>query len=256
MAVLITVEAVAIALLAVLVAGLLRSHAEILRALHDAGIDTDHQDASVSPSPVRSPVVANRANGARAADVVGVTPDDESVVIGVVGAQHDTALAFLSSGCITCAGFWSAFAERGAHALPGAGRAVIVTQDESEESGSKIRDLAPRGVPVVMSSQAWADYGVPGAPYFVHVDGASGRVTGEGTASGWDQLTSLLGQAAADGACWARTGRRAPTRNARRGPIATCWPRATSPATPASIPSRARPRAVRATHCRRRSSRS
>jgi hypothetical protein len=198
MAVLITVEAVAIALLAVLVVGLLRSHAEILRALHDAGIDTGHRDAAASPSPVRSPVTANRANGTRAADVVGVTPDDESVVIGVVGAQNDTALAFLSSGCITCAGFWSAFAERGALALPGA-RAVIVTKDESEESGSKIRDLAPRGVPVVMSSQAWADYGVPGAPYFVYVDGASGQVTGEGTASGWDQLASLLRQAADDG---------------------------------------------------------
>jgi hypothetical protein len=198
MAVLITVEAVAIALLAVLVAGLLRSHAEILRALHDAGIDTGHEQDSTSHSTPRSPVVAQRAGGAQGADVVGVTPDDESIVIGVVGAQHDTALAFLSTGCLTCAGFWSAFAERGAHALPGA-RSVIVTKGASEESGSKVRELAPRGVPVIMSSQAWADYGVPGAPYFVYVDGASGRVTGEGTASGWDQLASLLRQAADDG---------------------------------------------------------
>ena len=207
MAVLIAVEAVAIALLAVLVAGLLRSHAEILRALHDAGIETGHEEASASRSPVRSPVMANRTNGAHAADVVGVTPDDESVVIGVVGAQHDTALVFLSTGCITCAGFWSAFAERGAYALPGA-RAVIVTKDPSEESGSRVLDLAPRGVPVVMSSQAWADYGVPGAPYFVYVDGDSGQVTGEGTASGWDQLASLLRQAADDGVLGAKRAAR------------------------------------------------
>jgi hypothetical protein len=195
MAVLITVEAVAIALLAILVAGLLRSHAEILRALHDAGIDTGHD---FTPAR-RSPVAAHRADGTAGVDVVGVTPDDESIVIGVVGAQHDTVLAFLSTGCITCAGFWSAFVERGARVLPSA-RAVIVTKDASEESLSKVRELAPRGVPVVLSTQAWVDYGVPGAPYFVHIDGGSGRVTGEGTASGWDQLASLLRQAGDDGA--------------------------------------------------------
>jgi hypothetical protein len=37
--VLVVVEAVAIALLALLVAGLLRSHAEILRSLHELGVD-------------------------------------------------------------------------------------------------------------------------------------------------------------------------------------------------------------------------
>ena len=195
MAVLITAEAVAIALLAVLVAGLLRSHAEILRALRDAGITTGHE-----PESVRSPVPARRPSGSSAQDVVGVTPDDESVVIGVVGAQHDTVLAFLTTGCITCAGFWRAFAEHGVESLPGAGRVVIVTRDASEESESKVRELAPRRVPVVMSSRAWSEYGVPGAPYFVQVDGASGRIAGEGTASQWEQLTSLLGQVAADAA--------------------------------------------------------
>jgi hypothetical protein len=195
---LITVEAVAIALLGVLVAGLLRSHAEILRALRDAGIATGHE-----PDSPRTPVPAHRPSGASGSDIVGVTPEGESAAIGVVGAQHDTVLAFLTTGCITCAGFWRAFADRGADALggaDGAGRVVIVTRDASEESESKVRELAPRRVPVVMSSGAWADYGVPGAPYFVQVHGASGRITGEGTASGWEQLMSLLGQAAADGA--------------------------------------------------------
>ena len=203
MAVLITVEAVAIALLAVLVAGLLRSHAEILRALRDAGIATGHESESR-----RAPVPARRPSGSSAQDVVGVTPDEESVVIGVVGAQHNTVLAFLTTGCITCGGFWRAFAERGADALPGAGRVVIVTRDASEESESKVRELAPRRVPVVMSSRAWAEYGVPGAPYFVQVDGESGRIAGEGTASQWEQLTSLLGQAAADGATGRESGAR------------------------------------------------
>jgi hypothetical protein len=193
MAVLITVEAVAIALLGVLVAGLLRSHAEILRALRDAGIATGH-DAG----PVRAPVPVHRASGSPAADVVGMTPDGEAVALGVVGASHDTVLAFLTTGCITCAGFWRAFGEYGLDALGSSGRVVIVTRDASEESESKVRELAPRRVPVVMSSRAWSDYGVPGAPYFIQVQGTSGRVVGEGTASGWEQLTSLLGQATAD----------------------------------------------------------
>jgi hypothetical protein len=41
MAVLVTLFGVVLALMAVLVAGLLRSHAEILRALHDLGVDRD-----------------------------------------------------------------------------------------------------------------------------------------------------------------------------------------------------------------------
>jgi hypothetical protein len=211
MAVLITVEAVAIVLLGILVAGLLRSHADILRALRDAGIDTGHG----SEPARRRPVVANRAPGAQAADVVGVGPDDESAVIGVAGAQHDTVLAFLTTGCITCAGFWHAFADRGPAALLGGARTVIVTRDPSEESDSKVRELAPRQVPVVMSTQAWADYGVPGAPYFVHVEGVSGRILGEGTAARWDQLVSLLGQATSDGSDRARRWENDDAREAR-----------------------------------------
>ena len=38
------IEAVVIGLLCVLVVGLLRSHAEILRALHDLGVDLDRKD--------------------------------------------------------------------------------------------------------------------------------------------------------------------------------------------------------------------
>ena len=41
MLVLVVIEAVVLAFLALLVAGLLRSHAEILRALHDMGVGRD-----------------------------------------------------------------------------------------------------------------------------------------------------------------------------------------------------------------------
>ncbi|MGH9053093.1 MAG: hypothetical protein ACRDWX_08800, partial [Acidimicrobiia bacterium] len=42
------------------------------------------------------------------------------------------------------------------------------------------------------------DYQVPVSPYFILVDGPSGRVVGEGAAATWPQVASLLGQAMAD----------------------------------------------------------
>jgi len=50
-------------------------------------------------------------------------------------------------------------------------------------------------VTVVMSSHAYEEYGVPGAPYFVLVDGS---VRGEGVATTWAALQSLLADALAD----------------------------------------------------------
>ena len=49
-----------------------------------------------------------------------------------------------------------------------------------------------------MSSAAWADYEVPGSPYFVFVDGPTGRVRGEGTGATWKQVANLLAQATGD----------------------------------------------------------
>ena len=49
-----------------------------------------------------------------------------------------------------------------------------------------------------MSSDAWQDYRVPGAPYFVLVDGATGRIAGEGSAQTWHQVASLMGSAGGD----------------------------------------------------------
>ena len=46
-----------------------------------------------------------------------------------------------------------------------------------------------------MSSEAYEAYDVPGAPYFVLVDGS---VRGEGVATTWDALESLLTDAIAD----------------------------------------------------------
>lgn len=195
-------EGVAVLLLAVLVAGLLRSHAEILRALHDLGASLDPDAAPGGPQPVelalRPDVVQPRAAATPAADVVGVALDGDSVGLGVVGAPHQTLLAFLSSGCATCGTFWAAFAEA-AFAAPGGARAVIVVKDAAEESLAGLRELAPPAVPVVLSSRAWSDYAVPASPYFVLVDGPAGRVVGEGSATRWPQVADLIRQAGAAG---------------------------------------------------------
>ncbi len=197
MTVLVIAEGVAILLLGLLVAGLLRSHAEILRKLHELGASVE-DGASPAPEMNFSPnVVGPRESSTPGHDISGSTPDDDAVGIRVSGAPHRTLVAFLSSGCLTCAGFWEAFSLDLTDQL-GNTRLVIVTKDSNEESPSRIQKLAPKNHPVVMTSGAWADYQVPGSPYFVLVDGPSNHVVGEGSASTWEQLHNLMGEALTD----------------------------------------------------------
>jgi hypothetical protein len=218
--VLVVLEGVVILVLAVLVVGLLRSHAEILRRLHELGAGVyDDEDDSVgtrtapagdgvtSPVELRdNPVIRTRegvpeprADATPAYDVVGTTPDGRTKSVGIIDTPHTTLLAFLSSGCGTCADFWRAFAAGEADALPGFDtRLVVVTKGADEESVSAVASLADRRFTTVMSTQAFADYGVPVAPYFILVDGSSSRVVGEGAAASWSQVAHLLEQAAAD----------------------------------------------------------
>ncbi len=55
-----------------------------------------------------------------------------------------------------------------------------------------MRSLAPPAIPTVMSSEAWDDFGVPVAPYFILVDGPTGSVVGEGAATSWPHVRELL----------------------------------------------------------------
>lgn len=186
---LVVIEAVVIALLGVLVAGLLRSHAEILRRLHALGVGLDDE----LPTTTGTTMLPNPALSADAVDVSGVTLDDEAAVVGVVGTSQDTLLAFLSSGCATCERLF-----REEPTLPAHTRLVLVAKGPDEESVSALRSLVRPGQSVVMSSQAWLDYRVPHSPYFVLVDGPRGRVRGEGAASSWRQVSGLITQALAD----------------------------------------------------------
>ncbi len=203
MAQVLVIQTVAIVLLGLLVVGLLRSHAEILRKLHELGAGLDPDAAPGVTSAVPAPVRRGAATGF---DLAGTTPADESVRIGVVGARQSTVLAFLSSGCLTCGGFWDTFGAGDRLAVPGGARLVIVTKGPESESESRVRELSPSAFPVVMSTAAWLDYKVPHTPYFVYVDGPTGRIIGEGSAQTWQQVVSLWSQALADDAARAGGG--------------------------------------------------
>lgn len=184
LAALVGAETVLLVLLTVVVIALLRSHAEILRRLGD-GSDAG-QDA---PEELIAPLSSGDA-GRAAFDVAGVTPHGDAVKLAVGAGKPPTLLAFLSSGCQVCQGFWGALG-RGAQAPAGA-RMIVVTKDSSHERLVRVRELASAAVPVVMSTAAWEDYAVPAAPYFIFFDGRSDTATGEGTADGWAGLHSLL----------------------------------------------------------------
>jgi hypothetical protein len=193
MVAIVSVETLLLVLLLLLVAGLLRSHAEILRRLGPPGAETE--------SVIAPPAEFRRAVEGPAPALSGPTPGGDMVTLDFAGgAAAPTLLAFLTSGCSTCAGFWETLGDR---RLPPEVQIVIVTHGPDRERPARLRSLAPPGMPVVMSSAAWEHYQVPGAPYFVLVDGA---VQGEGVATTWPALASLVGDAIED------------RREARRGP--------------------------------------
>ena len=148
MTALVIVEAVVIAILTVLVAGLLRSHADILRALHSLGIDEDELRGARADEPTfhtREGVSTPRSTvgDPDAHDIVGVTPGGGTARAAVVATRHTTLLAFLSSGCLTCRDFWDAFG--GELDLPGTDTAlVVVTQGPEAESASAVQRCSSR----------------------------------------------------------------------------------------------------------------
>jgi hypothetical protein len=127
-----------------------------------------------------------------------VTPRGDALAITVAGGGDLTLLAFLSSGCATCNGFWQAFRRPDQLGLPTGTRLVVVTKGPDLEIPGEVAAQAAVGVPVIMSTEAWGDYEVPGSPFFVLVDGASGRRIGEGVANHVEQVVELVRRADSD----------------------------------------------------------
>ncbi len=208
------VLSIVVVLLAVLVAGLLRSHADILKALHDLGVGVgDPNDASgldqhaapVSftagtpklPVTMGPPLPAERTSTAAPA-IAGVTPSGDALALAVAGGDRLTLLAFLSSGCTTCAGFWRDLRQPERLGFPDRMRLVVVTKGPEMEIPTEVAAQATDRMTVVMSTEAWGDYEVPGSPFFVLVDGESGRRIGEGVANQVHQIVDLVRRAQAD----------------------------------------------------------
>jgi hypothetical protein len=198
---LIVVLTVLVGLLTILVAGLLRSHADILRALHSlgagvgdptAGDGTQAMPISLSPS---SPPLPGERNSVSVFDLSGATPWGDAVGLSVAQTDHLTLIAFLSSGCSSCAGIWKAMVQS-VDELPQGVRLVVATKGPELESPPEVAAKAAGGdFPVVMSTEAWGDYEVPGAPFFVLVDGPRSRRIGEGIANTFPQVLDLVRRA-------------------------------------------------------------
>jgi hypothetical protein len=181
-------EGFLLAVAIVFVLALLRSHAEILRRL--GALESARLPAGMA--------AAASSSGARASDVAGesLAGDAVKLALGSGSSSGQTLLAFLGSGCGTCGPLWAALRE--GSRIPAGVRLVIVTKGHEEESLARLRELAPKGHEVLMSSQAWRDYSVEATPHFVLVDGSSGEIVGRGTAASWEQLVGLVEQANAD----------------------------------------------------------
>lgn len=205
MTALLVVETVVLAVLCVLVAGLLRGYASVLRRLHQldggpAGAGAPPFRTApgvVAPDPDDTQQIEGRAEWAAAHDIDGVTLRGEIVSVRTVGVPHDTVLAFLSANCEGCAGFWHELAE-GGWTAPAGSRLLVVARGAGAESPSVLSQLCPPEVDLVLSSQAWSDYQVPGSPYLVVTDGQTGRVKGEGSGLSFSQVGGLIRQSVAD----------------------------------------------------------
>ena len=209
MTTLILVETVILALLCVLVAGLLRAYGTVLRRLHQLdGGGTGPREFDLLPmatdrvngvEPARdAPALSEAGQFGPAHDIAGETLAGEIVSTRVVGVDQDTLLLFLSSSCASCESFWTDLARPGAIHLPAGTRLLVVTQSPADEQVELLRAMAPSGLDVILSTDAWRAYEVPGSPHVVYVDGPSGRVRGEGTGQSLHQVAELLARSTGD----------------------------------------------------------
>lgn len=184
------VQGLVLAVALLFIVALLRSHAEILRRLGAL-------DGRAEQRPTGG-VLPGSARGGAAHDLVGSTLAGDSRKVALRGSatSSQTLLAFLSSGCTSCGPIWAAL--RDGARPPNGARLVIVTEDRERESASRLNQLAPSNVELVMSSTAWSQYEVASSPHFVLVDGAAGEIAGRGSASSWEQLVTLVEQTNAD----------------------------------------------------------
>ena len=142
--------------------------------------------------PMDNPSLAAAGpGGGDLVDVRGVSVWGEPAGYSLESPARPTLVAFLSTTCGVCLGLWERLRDEGLDGVP----AVVVTKDPDVEHQHVALSLADGGsLPVVMSSEAWDDYEVPGSPYFLVVGGEPATVLAESGASSWDAVRSLAHQ--------------------------------------------------------------
>jgi hypothetical protein len=176
-------EAVAIAILSLLISGLLRTQTRIVEALRQL------QAAREATPATRHGWDGVPTLAAVAPEVSGVDLDGRPVRLAT---DRRRVLAFLTSGCSSCGWWWQQLAAAGSAMVTGL---VVVTPDPGSDAPDDIRALWRPGLAVVMSSGAWEAYGVRSGSTFVVVD--DGRIVAAGSAGDWDALAALLSAAPA-----------------------------------------------------------
>jgi len=147
-------------------------------------------EAAAAPAPQPAPAAPAEPEG-DAVDVRGTDPEGQPTVIQLEATEQPTLLAFLSTSCSICVGLWERLRDGElAGAAPGT-VPVVVTKDAALEDPDRIRRLATTELPVVLSSEAWDDYEVPGSPYVMVVSAAPGSVVTEGSVATWDDLVRM-----------------------------------------------------------------
>ena len=164
MTIVVLVQSIVLALLVFLVAGLLRSHAEVLRRLHElgAGIDPDER----APAPItlrpRGDVPSTTTLGAEH-DLNGTGLHDDAMHLPVTGVGHRTLLAFVGHYRNT-AGFQKAW-EEVTHVEPELAEVrrelvrtftagVEAALRRGQEDGTIRRDLDPAHAAIALTSMS------------------------------------------------------------------------------------------------------
>jgi len=140
----------------------------------------------------------------QAVDLVGTAPNGEPVTVSM-GAPGDATLdaeaaarllvIFLSVDCEGCQVFWRGLRDLEALGFPVGVAAAVVTKGPQAVAPERVARCSEGidGIPVVMSDQAWVEFGVHGYPHVLVVDRSSSTVTGEVVPLGWDDARALLG---------------------------------------------------------------
>lgn len=118
--------------------------------------------------------------------ITGQSPAGEPVIHRL--ADPWTLIMFLSTTCDGCQELWHDFAEPEHSVLPSDLARLVVTRAGEEPSAilSRAKEAA-----VVLSDEAWPDYGVHSGPFFVLVEGGR-RVATEGVAWSLEQIASAI----------------------------------------------------------------